>query len=185
MTLFSLQHIKRALNEKFAPLEPMLTGLRLIDGGLDDAAVAKLESMLGTKFPEAYREAIQAYNFGLLTIGPVAFCNTGDYSSELAELNTSAHWWGRGARPSELLMIANSDPFAILLDVETGAVLAMDPSQGPAAARRVAADFEAYLRGIGTVMLSREAMVDKTALGKEVASLAKSVDSDYWIQLAS
>jgi hypothetical protein len=182
--LHSLEKIQHALNEKFAPLEPMLTGFCLQSGGLNEERVTYVESALGVILPSAFRETIKSLNFDNLTIGPIAFCNSGDYAAQLVKLNTSIHWWGEGLRPAEWLMVANSDPYAILLRISTGAIWVMDPERGLGAAVCVAADFAAYLRGVGTVILDRNIVDDKAVLARDILSEVGGLDSDYWTYLA-
>ena len=143
-----------------------------------------LHLKLEIKLPRAFRESIKAFDFGRLTIGPVAFCNTGDYLSDVSKLNTTARWWGNGTRPTNFLMVANSDPYAILLAIDTGAVWAMDPEQGYEKAACVAENFEAYLRAIGTIMLRHNDTTDKNLLAREVARDVGDVGLGYWEYLA-
>lgn len=182
--LYSIQKIQHALNDKFSPLEPMLTGFCLQNGGLDEVRVAYVESALDVVLPSAFRETIESFNFDNLTIGPIAFCSSGDYAAELVELNTSIHWCGEGVRPAGWLMVANSDPYAILLSISTGAVWVMDPERGLGEAVCVAADFAAYLRGVGTVILNRSIVVDKAVLVRDVSSEVGGLGPDYWTYLA-
>lgn len=184
VTLLSIQQIQRGLDDKFGPLEPMLKGFRLINGGVTEGALVHSESSLGLALPKAFRESIKRFDFGRLTIGPVAFCNTDDYLGEIGKLNTSVRWWGDGARPSNFLMVANSDPYAILLAIDTGAVWVMDPEQGHEKAICVAKDFDAYLRAIGTVMLRRNDVADKDVLVREVATAVGDMGFGYWEYLA-
>ena len=180
MTLLSIQQIQRGLDDKFGPLEPMIRGFRLVNGGVTEDALALSESSLGVTLPQTFRELIKAFDFGRLTIGPVAFCNSGDYLSDVNKLNTSARWWGNGARPTNLLMVANSDPYAILIAIDTGAVWAMDSEQGFERAICVAESFETYLRAMGTIMLRRNDAADRNFLAREASKDAGDVGVGYW-----
>jgi hypothetical protein len=184
MTLLSMQEIKQGLDKEFLPLEPMLTGLRLIEGGFSDGALYEFERSMNLLLPVAFREIVKEYDFGKLTIGPVVFCNMGDYLAELTKLNSKVAWWGSGIRPANLLMVANSDPFAILLNLENGEVLVMDVEQGWQASSTVAHSFDLFLKGVGTTMLRRNQSTDRVALGLDVASDVGSSDQAYWLQLA-
>ncbi|MGC5809930.1 SMI1/KNR4 family protein [Ralstonia pseudosolanacearum] len=184
MSLLSMEEVKQGLDKEFLPLEPMLTGLRLIEGGVTETALDAFERDMNLLLPRAFRDVIRMHDFGRLTIGPVAFCNTGDYLGELVKLNTKVTWWGTGMRPSSLLMVANSDPFAILLDLESGSVLAMDVERGWQFAERVASSFDLFVRGVGSTMLHRNQSADRVALGRDVMSDAGGGYLPYWLQLA-
>lgn len=184
MILLSTHEIQQGLDKEFVPLEPMLTGLRLIGGGLSDAALETFERSMNLSLPTSFRELVKEYDFGKLTIGPVVFCNAGDYVGELTKLNTKVAWWGTGSRPANLLMVANSDPFAILLNLESGEVLAMDAERGWRASVVIARSFDLFVRGVGTTMLVRNQAVDRAALGRSVASEVETSEEPYWLQLA-
>ena len=115
MSLMTVTDIRDGLEREFLPLEPMLSGFRLVSGGVSSPAVRECERQLGVTFPDDFRALIQTFDFGNLTIGPVAFCETGNYLERLIRWNTGERWWGDGARP-ESQVIAISDPYTILLD---------------------------------------------------------------------
>lgn len=184
MTLLSMEEIRQGLDKEFLLLEPTLTGLRLIRGGVSENDLEVFERGMNVQLPATFRQPVKEYNFGKLTIGPVVFCNNGDYLSELTKLNTNVGWWGRGERPVDLIMVANSDPFAILLDLKKGVVLAMDVERGWQAANMVASSFDLFVQGVGTTMLRRSESPDRGVLGRDVASTVGGGDLQYWLDLA-
>lgn len=181
--LLSLEEIKKGLDEKFLPLEPMLEGFRLVEDGLEESSLASCEARIGVKFPADFRAALLRYDFNNFTVGPVAFCATGNYLEELIVYNEGARWWGESSRPQDLIMIANSDPFAILLNVDTGEVLGMDPELGWGQSTKLAADFVKYLEGVGTAMLMHDTADDKDKLAQEIHEQTGSQDLKYWKSL--
>jgi hypothetical protein len=183
MTLLTISEIQQGMDGKFAPLEPSLTGFRLIPVGVPETALVQFEREVATPLPCAFREAIQAFDFGRLTIGPVVFGSTGDYLKKLRNLNTNVKWWGEGKRPANLLMVANSDPYAILLDLVTGGVRAMDAERGWKNATEVANGFMAYFRGLGTAMLRRESVGDNLSFANELLADVGGADLAYWANL--
>ena len=184
MTLMSMRQIQQGLDEKFLPLEPMVTGSRLIAGGVSETARAACERTLSTHFPPAFRDNIESFSFGDLAIGPVAFCGTGDYLKELIQLNTQVvWWWGEAQRPADLLLIALSDPYSILLDTARGSVRAFDTELGWRSSTLVASDFDTYLRGVGTAMLLRESVADRPAFAAELLTEVGGTDLRYWQSL--
>ena len=183
MTLLSISDIQQGLDRKFVPLEPLLTGLRLIPANVPQTALEESERQLATPFPAAFRDLIKAFDFGRLTIGPVAFGHTGDYLKELTHLNTQVRWWGEGQRPAHLLLVANSDPYAILLDTGTGGVRAMDPGRDRKTSTDIGNGFQTYIRALGTAILRRERVVDKLSFAKELLADVGGADLAYWTSL--
>lgn len=184
MTLLTLKEISDGLDKEFLHLEPMLTGYRLITKSTPSDLIGGVESKLSVTLPSDFRDIISQFDFGNLTIGPIAFCASGDYPDELVELNTDVCWWGSGSRPSNLLMIANSDPFVILLDVQSGFVLALDSDTGWESSTKVAEDFRKFLMGLGTVMLKRNETPDRSLLAKAVFADVGSENLEFWSALA-
>lgn len=141
MKLMSVEEIKAELDREFTPLEPTLTGFRLIEKNTPDSPIKSTEKLISTNFPNGFRELIAKFDFGNLTIGPIVFCSSGDYLAELVELNLNAMWWGGGQQPENIIMIANSDPFAILLNTNSGSVYAFDSETGWKKSKKISADF--------------------------------------------
>ncbi|BBB64203.1 hypothetical protein UNDKW_5930 (plasmid) [Undibacterium sp. KW1] len=184
MKLLSIEKIQAGLDKEFFPLEPMLSGYRIIRKILPEDKVAKTEATLGVKFPNEFRTIISEFDFGMLTIGPIVFCAKGDYIQELIDLNTSVCWWREGQRPENMIMIGNSDPFTILLDVNSGCVFAMDPEVGWEKSKIIAGNFLDFFRGIGTAMLMRNEIDDRRGLAQGIFENVKSEDLEFWSQLA-
>lgn len=184
MKLMSLDKIQKGLDEEFLPLEPIIEGFRLKKLDPDDNALDKVETEISVLFPSDFRRIISTYDFGNFTIGPIAFCATGDYGAELIEYNQSVAWWGEGLRPANLIMIANSDPHAIILDVSSGEMLVIDPEVGASRAKTVASSFDAFVRGAGSVFLLRNNSANRADLAKSINDIAGSHDNDFWSFLA-
>lgn len=184
MSLLSVEEIQEELEKEFLPLEPMLSGFRLVCNKLQEKNIADTEVKLSMHFPIVFRKLISSFDFGNLTIGPVVFCAKGDYLNELIDLNENVYWWGSGQKPSNLIMIANSDPFAILLDETEGKVLAMDSELGWQKPIVIAKDFYNFIRGVGTVMLRRNNTNDKSQLAQIVHEEVGSQSYEFWFGLA-
>jgi hypothetical protein len=184
MRLMSIEQVRQGLDTEFRPLEPTVTGLRLISRVTPPDALRQVQERLNVEFPEAFRRVISQFDLGDLAIGPVSFCGSGNYLAELVELNEQVRWWGLGGRPAERLMVANSDPYAILLNVTNGRVIAFDREGDWLQGTDIAEDFELFVRGIGSVMLLRAQVLDKESLGREVASQVGAQDKEFWEFLA-
>jgi hypothetical protein len=149
-------------------------GFRLLPGSLSELQRDELASHLAVHFPAAFRNVLTTFDLGHFTIGPIAFCNTGDYTSWLRTCNSSksaegSQWWGSGYRPSDLLLIANSDPFAVLLDCASGEISVFHHDECCRKRTRVARSFEFLMRGLGTVWLLRSERRERSLLAQEVA----------------
>jgi hypothetical protein len=182
--LLSIDEIRAGLEREFLPLEPMLTGFRLIESTPSEGTIASAEKAVATNFPKDFRELIARFDFGNLTIGPVVFGTSGDYLGEIIELNERAGWWGRAERPTDLLMIANSDPFAILLDCRSGSVYSSDVESGWQKARKIADNFSTFLVGLGTTVLKRFGTHDRYGLANAIAKRVGNDHPEFWLNLA-
>ena len=183
MTLLTLGEVQQGLDAAWQHLEPVHRGFRLIPGGVSAVARAECERTLGVRFSGAFREAIESYDFGWLTIGPVAFCATGDYLRMLVRRNEGLPWWDEGQRPPDLISIAGSDPYDILLDVAQGSVRAFDGELGWRTSTLVARDFTTYLRGLGTAWLLARDAEDRRAFAGDLATEVGAEDHLYWRRL--
>lgn len=186
MTLLSINDIRVGLDEEYAALEPMLKGYRLTLLSPSSAPdPTDLEARLKVSLPQKFRALISTYDFGNLTIGPIAFCSSGNYLEELIDFNEQMEWWGsQDPRPLNLLMIANSDPYAILLNSENGLISAFKHDQHWTTARVVAKDFELFFRGIGTANILRKSSTNRRELGERITIAAHGNDEEFWVQLA-
>lgn len=184
MTLLSIKEIQQGLDREFAPLEPMIAGLRLVNGGVSNEAIVNCERELGVAFCDTFRSMIERYDFGRLTIGPIVFCNTGNYLGELVQLNAET-WWGKGPRPKGAIVVANSDPFIIILDMNIGTVHSMDAERGWSHSTLIAREFDLFFRGVGTTMLCRSEMSNRDAFARDIATAVGGTDIAFWLHLGS
>ena len=193
MFLLDIESIQRGLDERFLPLEPMLTGLRLAKSRPLAArkTAADCASSLNVKLPNDFAEITRRFEFGRLTIGPIKFCYTGDYLDWKIETNRDDpevrfSWWGGERRPEELLMIAGSDLFTFFLDTANESVSASENGelvQGQGLL--VATDFDRFVRGVGTVMLERNPHGENEGLADSIGEAVGAVrGSRFWRWLA-
>jgi len=185
MKLLSIDDIRTGLDRQFLPQDPMFVGFRLIERPMPAGAIEHAEKTLAIAFPEDFRELIARFDFGNLTIGPIVFGASGDYLAETTELNQETGWWGPGERPGNLLMIANSDPFAILLEIRSGCVYALDPDLGLQRTHKIAHAFVSFFLGVGTIVLMRQQVEDRHALATAVSGGVGSEHAAFWLQLAN
>jgi len=187
--LLELEEIQKRLDEQFLPMEPMLTGFRLVPSVTRQEEIDALARQLNVAFAGHFQVMLGRFDFGHFTLGPIAFCNTGDYRAWLLQINddeTPYPWWGQGLRPGELLLIANSDPYAVLLNNATEEVLAFEHGQPwRDHAITVAVDFVQFLQGLGTTMLLRNKQGSNATLAEEVSTdVGGGPGNTFWHWLA-
>lgn len=185
MKLLSVDDVRAGLDRQFLPLEPMFVGFRLIERPPPANAIEHAEKTLAIAFPDDFRELIARFDFGNLTVGPIVFGTSGNYPAEITRLNLEAGWWGPGKRPDNLLMIANSDPFAILSDTRSGCVYALDPELGLHRTCKIADSFLSFFLGLGTIVLMRQQVEDRYGLATAVSAGVGSGHTGFWLQMAS
>ena len=184
--LYELTQIQERLDEQFKPLEPMLEGFRLVGSSVSKKDLESVENKLQIVLPEEFRQLILEYEFGKLTIGPIVFCNDGDYLTWLVERNRDDHlqqhaWWS-GNRPPSLILVANSDPYAIIYDTASCIVYAFPHGEPHDRAVRIAKSLLLFVRGVSTAFLARAENGVNTELAQEIAFETDS-DADFWLWL--
>lgn len=173
--MLEISEIQTRLEDQFLPLEPMLTGFRLLPSRVTQEDIKRFKLQLNVVLPEQFESMLQRFDFGRLTIGPIAFCNTGEFLAWLCENNqddpaNEYPWWGSGARPSDLLLIADSDPYAVLLNCNAGIVSVFKHGEPWKDQMIVVANaFELFIRGLGTTFLERSEQGGNSSLADEVS----------------
>jgi hypothetical protein len=189
--ILELDQMQLRLDAMFIPLEPMLTGFRLLPSQLTIDVTESIEKSLALRLPKQFVSLVQQFDFGTLTIGPTVFCHSGDFPSwilenNLTELTCGYSWWGSGERPSNTLFIADSDYYTILLNCETGNVFAFNQDQQWSEAIPVADNFELFVRAVGTVFLERKESGGNALLAESVSiEVGGGQDNRYWQWLAA
>jgi hypothetical protein len=155
MQLLTLDEVRARLEDLAEQHSSLSELFRLPAAACDPEVIATCFRQIGVNPPNSFSEIVLKYDFGSFTLGFVAFGHTGDYFSELAKWN-GENWWGAGQRPGHLVVVGIGDPCAILLDVSTGAISAIDEDRHWKRALPVASDFELFLRGMGTMMFCED-----------------------------
>lgn len=184
MPLLSLEEIQQELDRKFLPLPEFMWNGRLRSGGVSDSALAECEKALGRKLPSAFCTLIQAYDFGDLTLGPVMFSFNGDYLQRLIDLNVGKYSWGCIGCPANLITVALSDPYSILLDTVHGTVHAHDPDLEWDQITHIASGFDTYFRGLAMAMVRLGKVEDSEAFAQQLLADVGGTDMRYWRTMA-
>ena len=190
MQLLDIESIQTRLDEEFLGLEPTLTGMRLVPIATGDEGMASCQESLNVRLPLSFSGIVTRFDFGHFTIGPVAFCNRGDYFTWLKDINNpvgSPLSLGLANRPDGIIMIANSDQFALFLKTISGQVLALEHGGNVSNDSFVVADdFELLLRGLGTAFFQRHPNGGNEKLAGEIASLVSgSPENRFWQWIAA
>ena len=186
--LLTLREIQDGLDKEFIPLEPLLEGFRLIDTPEPHFDAARCEAKLQVHLPTSFKSVVGSYDFGRITIGPVAFCNSGDYCREIIRDNRPdefSQWWGPGDRPNGKVLVGSTESYAIILNTLDG-TMSVIPNGEPVTRYLTAAqDFEMLVRGVGSVFLLRLQTDDRAAIP---VAIAKAVGGEeglaFWSYLA-
>lgn len=188
--LLEIESIQSRLDGQFIALEPMVMGLRLVPKHNQESDLSECERTLGVIFPPSFVALATHFDFGYLTIGPIAFCSRGDYFAWLIDTNKKGSqndlaWWPGAHRPEGLVMIANSDPFAILLNTKSERVLAFSHGTDSVSESFVIADrFDLFVRGVGSAMLERNPGGGNEDLARGIASsVGVDPNNRFWLSI--
>jgi len=167
--MLSITEIKQKLDDKFIPLQDIVDGLRLIERKQDiTAQVRCLEQQLGMNLPADFVDFICRYDLDHFGLCNVTFGTENDYVEWILHINTTTgfdRWWSSSARPAALICIAQSDPYTLLLDLQTSEVYAMTSETADGEWQRAANHFVLLIQGLGTAYLesvSPEQLVQAT-----------------------
>lgn len=194
MELLSLNDIQRGLIEQYEALDGEIAELNMKASSLSDDEIDNFAATLNIELPKSFKELVLKYDFGRLSIGGVVFGHTGNYLEFLKSSNRLdmspdwsrwEQWWGQGVRPQAYLMIANTDGYVILLNTTDGSIVAYLRSEDWNTNRRIADDFEQFVRGAGTSHFGRRTADNRRTFGEEIARrCGVNVHTKFWEELA-
>ena len=154
-----------------------LHDLLLIPHLLDPADnITEFEQAMGVVLPTSLREFLRLYQVDDFAMANVQFGQGEAYLHHVFAMNHAdalCPWWQGKMRPVNLLLVAVTDGYVLILDVYTGAVWALD--QENSAMGLVAHDFEDFFRALATVYLSDVGL-------DEVLAQLKVEPSGFWEQ---
>ena len=157
MTLLTLTNYGHYLKEEFAGVEPAwVDDLFLREVELPATEVMRVERLLGLgALPGSFADLLRTYDFSCFTIHNAQFGRERtDSLAWLLEKNDATTFglesFLQTAHGQGLVLIANGDPFAFFLHVQTGYVMALTDEMPLTDMVPVAASFPHFLRGMGT-----------------------------------
>ena len=154
-----------------------LHDLLLIPHLLDPAdSIIEFEQAMGMNLPTSLREFLRFYLVDDFSMANVQFGQGDAYLHHVFALNHQdalCPWWQGKMRPVNLLLVALTDGYALILDANTGAVWALDQENN--GMDLVAHDFEDFFRALATVYLNAVGL-------NEVLAQLKVDSSGFWVQ---
>lgn len=151
MQSHSFEQIVADLQAKFLPLDEDFSTYYLVEKSSDDAVIKQqVLKQLAVVLPESFSQFAGTYDLADFSLGPFCFgCQKEQsYWTHLLAINTPDEWggcWWTGVeRPREWLVIALSDPYAVLINCTTGAIYALDGELTLSKALMLAPDFMSF-----------------------------------------
>lgn len=161
MPLISVEDYRLALEQALAAVPPAVAdGLLLRRPGLAEAEIARAERALGLgPLPASFTGLLATYDFGNFACWMGQFGGCPGSAEWLLRANDPAAFgfetFGQELRQQALLVVAIGDPFAILLEVPTGCIFAIDDELPLAGRLPVAGSFLHFMQGVGTAYVAR------------------------------
>ncbi len=174
--ILELAEAKLKLEQRFAILEKGIdiSDLLLRESRMTISQLKSVEYSLGIELPDSFKRVNIKYDFGNLSLGAIFFGNgpKGDnYGVWLIEKNVGTQeypWWGKGEQPNNKIKIAGTDAYAILLDIDTGAVLAFLRDEDWHKNEQIAQNFELFVRGAITIYCEEDSIQDKVDYANKI-----------------
>ena len=139
-------------------------------------SITEFEQAMGLSLPTSFRQFLNHYQVDDFSVANVQFGQGEAYLHHVFAMNhadTVCPWWQGEMRPVNQLLIAVTDGYALVLDVSTGAVWALN--QENSAMDLVAHDFKDFFHALASVYLS--------AVGLDaVLALLNVEPSGFWEQ---
>nr|WP_216654563.1 SMI1/KNR4 family protein [Providencia stuartii] len=179
--MLTLEEIREQLNNKFSPLGSDFDDLRLLKRDQPLLNLKSSEELLNITFPEKFSSFLDSYNLDNFSLCNISFGNGSDYLNMLVSINDRDNvnkWWTGKNRPAEFIVIAISDPYTIILNVNTGEVFSMTNESSMDDFEQIASNFILFFRGLGTLFINKESPMT-------IAKLVSSQAIEFWDELSN
>ena len=192
--LLSLEEIQNQLSLKLAKvpqgIRDEFSNLSLNSSNLSSSDICQIENFLETTLPSIFTATILKYDFGDSSIGNVWFGRLAKYSSWLMSRNSLELpfcWWGEGNRPTNIIKIAETDGYILLLETQSEEILSFRRSGEWKNSEVVAKDFELFVRLAGTAYLNYDIPATEVELleFKSVLGIGNIELPIFWADLLS
>ncbi|CRL65556.1 hypothetical protein [Proteus vulgaris] len=142
--LLTLDEITKELEKKFSPLGEDFDDLVLFKRATPLTDLSTLEQKSILSLPDDFTSFISLYNLDNFSLFNISFGCGEDYLERLFMLNSPnefTQWWTGNKRPENMIVIALSDPYTLLLNTQTGNVFAMTSETPMDSFEHIAANF--------------------------------------------
>ena len=168
MELLTVEQIKVAASERFTSEQLEMIGFSLRSSPLTREQIRQFEQRLHMPLPVSFAEFLLKFDLSDVDLGGIFFSTGGNYLEILEVENLGgSKWWGFGGRPTHLLLIASTDGYIILLDIQTGVVYSVHDEDTWGSRRKIAPDFLTSVEAVGTLFFLY--WDRKTEVGQEIA----------------
>lgn len=177
--LLTLDEITKELEDKFSPLGEDFNDLILFKRKAPLTDFGLLEQTLTLSLPDDFTSFISLYNLDNFSLFNISFGCGEDYLERLFMLNgfnEFTQWWIGDKRPENIIVIALSDPYTILLNTLTGNIFAMTSESSMDSFEHIAVNFFAFFRAVATLFLT-DISPDR------IIDLTSSQTTSFWHQL--
>ncbi|WP_109850332.1 nuclease [Proteus sp. CA142267] len=177
--LLTLDQITKALEDKFFPLGEDFNDLILFKRTTPLTGLGLLEKTLTLSLPDDFTSFTSLYNLDNFSLFNISFGCDEDYLERLLMLNSPnefTQWWIGDKRPENIIVIALSDPYTILLNTQTGNVFAMTSESSMDSFEHIAANFFVFFSAVTTLFLT-DISPDR------IIKLTSSQTTSFWHQL--
>lgn len=177
--LLTFDEITKALEDKFSPLGEDFNDFILFKRTTLLTGLDLLEQMLTLSFPDDFTSFISLYNLDNFSLFNISFGCGEDYLERLFMLNSPnefTQWWIGDERPENVIVIALSDPYTLLLNTQTGNVFVMTSESSMDSFEHIAVNFFAFFRAVATLFLT-DISPDR------IIELTSSKTTSFWYQL--
>lgn len=151
---------------------------------LNEVCVAVFQ-LTGYDCPPNLSAIASKWDLTHLSIANFSFGYKGTFAERLINNNRSDAvntWWEDAfeQRPQTMLFIAQSDPYVLLLNVQTDEVLANIADEGASTAKKIASDLVTCLRMLVTIQLYRPAEHGSLTVDEVKGVLGQDCDAQFW-----
>jgi hypothetical protein len=186
-SLLTLRELQIQLNLLTKNPQICSHGFQFGQSSLQPQQIEEVESLLNLNLPNSFKEVILQFEFGNLIVDQMFFAADGDYCSFLINKNRKAPglewlspWWGNEARPKEILMIAGTDNYVILLNVNSENILAYPRSKFWFDNELIASNFDLLVRAAITVTMEKEITNPETYAAEICSQVGCASGCKFW-----
>lgn len=177
--LLTCDKIAKELENKFSSLGDDFSDLILFKRTAPLTDIDLLEHKLMLSLPDDFISFVSLYNLDNFSLFNISFGCGESYFERLFMLNSPnefAQWWIGDKRPENMIVIALSDPYTILLNTQTGDIFAMTSESSMDSFEHIAANFSVFFSAVATLFLT-DISPDR------VIELTSSQTTLFWYQL--